>query len=124
MGVIPPELDTEEFRELWADWIAHRKGFKRIKPRTAQATLKRLAEYGHDIAIEAIDEAISNGWVRLHPELVGQQITRRSAARGAMDLRTFLESIKPPRSSVVGASDEMSRGQDVRDSAFPRLEGF
>ena len=60
---LPEVLDTDAFRQALADFEADRK--ERRKPMTSRARsllIEKAASWGHDKAIEAIKESISNGW--------------------------------------------------------------
>ena len=61
---IPRILQTDAFREAWADWLTHRKEIhKVINPPTARNKLRDLAEWGPVRAVTAIRCSIGNGWV-------------------------------------------------------------
>ncbi|MDP6719492.1 MAG: hypothetical protein QGF59_12615 [Pirellulaceae bacterium] len=64
--VLPPELDTPEFAEAWAEWEQYR-GEKRAKltPLTIKRQLAMLTKLGSDFAIEAISQSIEAGWTGL-----------------------------------------------------------
>ncbi len=56
-------LDTPEFAETWAAWVAHRREIR--KPLTATTVtrqLKRLKEYGVDLATRTIEHSIEQGY--------------------------------------------------------------
>lgn len=60
---IPSNLDTPEFKAAWSGWIADRR--ERRKPmtdRAAELALRRLAEWGPERAVAAIEHSIANGW--------------------------------------------------------------
>ena len=61
---IPENLDTDEFRDAWADWLADRR--ERGKPLTARAARMHLNELSTlentNAAIECIELAINRGW--------------------------------------------------------------
>jgi hypothetical protein len=60
---IPPSLDTEVFRGLWADWLQHRVELKKPATPTAQKRmLARLEKLGVGRAIAALEATIENGW--------------------------------------------------------------
>lgn len=63
---IPESIDSPEFREAWASWIAHRKE-KREPIRFTSATrqLKQLAAMGPARAIACIEHTIFKGWTGL-----------------------------------------------------------
>lgn len=62
--VIPPVLDTIEFKTAWQEYITHRSqnGMKSLKMKSIQRTYDAMANWGHDAAIEAINTSIRNGW--------------------------------------------------------------
>lgn len=78
----PVNLQTIAFRKAWDGYIAYRKT-ARMKPlQTASITaqLKKLSEWGHDIAIAAITETIANGWQGIFLPKAGSAGTNGKAA--------------------------------------------
>jgi len=75
LAAIPPELDTEGFKGVWAKWIDYRKTIKKtLAPQSQEAQLKKLATWGEHQAIESIEASISNGWQGLfEPKQNGEQ---------------------------------------------------
>ena len=75
--VIPPALDTPEFRAAWAGWKAERRAQKRkpYTPTGEAAALADLAKYGPAVAVETIAESTRNTWQGLFPEKVAQKAT-------------------------------------------------
>lgn len=69
---IPASLDTPEFREIWAKWIAYRKkkSGKSFTEYAAELNLANLKKYSPEIAIEALKQAIAGGWSSLWPDRV------------------------------------------------------
>lgn len=65
----PKQLDTDAFRQAWADLAAYRREqhWRPWKPRTIIAKLSEMATWGHDAAIEAIRKTIANGWQGVFP---------------------------------------------------------
>lgn len=60
---IPPELDTEPFREIWKEWKQHRREKRSgLKPTTARGQLKKLAGWGQERAIAALRYSIDQGY--------------------------------------------------------------
>ena len=62
---IPPELDTQEFREVWADWQHSRANRKPPKPLTALAAkhqFRDLVPLGPARAVEVVRRSIAAGW--------------------------------------------------------------
>lgn len=63
---LPNVLDTKEFLATWQSWCDYRsEARKKLKHRTAKAQLAKLAEWGHDDAVESISQSIRNGWTGL-----------------------------------------------------------
>ena len=65
LSPLPSELDHEDFKSAWNDYIAYRKE-ARMKPliaRTVSARFKTFTEWGRPTAITAIRNAICNGWI-------------------------------------------------------------
>ena len=62
--VFPFELDTEEFKGAWEEYMTYRRQskFKTLKSASIHAKFAEMAEWGHDQAIEALKASISNGW--------------------------------------------------------------
>lgn len=71
---LPPSLDTGAFRASWAEWLAYRAQIRKpLKPASVAKLLAKLARWGAAAACEAIDAAIGNGWVGLHPPKEGDR---------------------------------------------------
>ena len=69
MGVeVPPELDTERFRELWAMYIEHRVNMKKpMTPQAVKMAIGKLAKYPSvEDAIGAMEHSMGNGWTGIH----------------------------------------------------------
>ena len=62
--VFPEELDTDEFKASWNDYMTYRRlmKMKTLKSASLQAKFKEMASWGHDQAITAISNSIANGW--------------------------------------------------------------
>jgi hypothetical protein len=60
----PENLKTTEFQKAWTEYQDYRKNrhLKTLLPASQKAQLKRMSEWGHDIAIKMIEESIANGW--------------------------------------------------------------
>jgi hypothetical protein len=67
LGVFPDVLDTPEFRAAWAEYEANRReiGYAKLTPRGQSKKFKDFVEWGHDAAIQSINESIANGWTGL-----------------------------------------------------------
>lgn len=60
----PKNLQTPEFEKAWEEYLEYRKKgrMKSLLPTSQVAQLKKMSEWGHDAAIKAINETISQGW--------------------------------------------------------------
>jgi len=70
----PAELDSDDFRTAWQEWLAHRRENRQpaLKPRATVAKFKELAEmateHGVPYVIKAIEHSIAQGWKSIHPK--------------------------------------------------------
>ncbi len=63
---LPPELDTEAFREAWAEWVAFRREKKQtLKPTSIKRQIAFLVGLGVSRAIDSIEMSIRSGWTGL-----------------------------------------------------------
>ena len=64
----PDVLDTERFRETWADWLTYRADNNRSYKSevSVKKAFSELSKVGEEIAIAKLDEAIANGWHGFH----------------------------------------------------------
>ena len=62
--IIPPlALNTPRFRDAWNQWEAHRREKRRaLTPSTRKKQLVMLAKMGEELACQAIEESIKQGW--------------------------------------------------------------
>lgn len=59
----PDNLNSEEFKKLWEEWVTHRKEIRHpLTPTQIDKQLKRLSELGIAAAVEALEHTIRNGW--------------------------------------------------------------
>lgn len=59
----PDNLNSEEFKKLWEEWVTHRKEIRHpLTPTQIDKQLKRLSELGLAAAVEALEHTIRNGW--------------------------------------------------------------
>ena len=59
----PSELDNEEFKTAWSQWVEFRREIKkRLTASTITKQLTKLATWGSLKAIQSIENSISNGW--------------------------------------------------------------
>lgn len=69
---LPEVLNTQRFREAWANWAADRKDRKKpITARAAALQMRKLAEMGEARAIAAIENSIANGYQGIFEPSVG-----------------------------------------------------
>ena len=84
---IPESLQTPEFLEAWADFLADRKGRRKaVTPLAAKRLLAKCLSWGPDKAIRSIGSSIESGWTGLFdPDQSGrkQQRTGSTAAGDA-----------------------------------------
>ena len=59
-----PKLNTEAFKDAWERKMTHRKERKdkALTKSTIKAKFKEFSEWGHDDAVQAINESIANNW--------------------------------------------------------------
>lgn len=62
--VLPSSLDVPAFRKIWDDYHAYRRGehLRPWKAKTRAMKLEEMAEWGAELAIEALRRSIANGW--------------------------------------------------------------
>jgi hypothetical protein len=58
-GAFPSNLDTVEFRLVWAEWLGYRKN---LKPATIARQLAKLAVWGPARAAAALNHTITQGY--------------------------------------------------------------
>ena len=62
-GIIPQNLQNQDFAKAWDDWILFRIEKKKpVLERSATSQLKHLSKMGCSIAIECIEQSIRNDW--------------------------------------------------------------
>ena len=87
---LPDELDTPEFRQVWAEWIQHRIELKKpMKPTSAKTLLTKLAKAGERKAIESITHSIANGWQGVFEPSAGSVGSQRDMFAG---IKSFMEN--------------------------------
>lgn len=90
---LPVELRTSAFLRAWFAWCDYRaRNRRKVSKEACTVQLNKLAKYGPEIAIEAIQQAIANDYQGLFPETV------RIAGK-----------IGPPRFSGIKAWAEQNR---------------
>jgi hypothetical protein len=77
-SIWPKELDREDVKQAWRDWIDHRAELR--KPLTSAAIRRQLAflaALGPDGAVASIEQSIMNGWQGLfHPRQAPQPASK------------------------------------------------
>lgn len=64
-----PKHFGSDFKEVWSDWIQHRKEIHHaLKETTIKYQLRKLAKLTEAEAIATIERSIENGWQGLFPE--------------------------------------------------------
>jgi len=59
----PKNLDTEEFKSVWAKFDTHRKEIKKpLTATSANMALNKLNTLGHDLAVASVAYTIEKGW--------------------------------------------------------------
>ena len=67
--VLPPCLESEEFRTAWAEWVQHKKEIrKKVTPTSAKKAIKALSKLGTQRAVAAIELSIEKGWVGIYED--------------------------------------------------------
>lgn len=71
---LPPELDHEPIRELWGEWVEHRREIgKPLTERAIRLQFKDLSEWGPQLARIAIETGIKNryqGLFKPKPDMI------------------------------------------------------
>jgi hypothetical protein len=61
---LPPNLDTDRFREVWKKWAKYRREKRKpLTDTTIAMQLTTLGQYGEQQAIELLNRAMTNGWI-------------------------------------------------------------
>lgn len=102
---LPPELNTPEFSEVWAEWQQHRREIKKpLTPTSVTQQFRQLAAWGVPRAVAAIRHTIAKGWqgIREPDEQQAQQMTPQEQWGGkhaAELMRQGNHGTKPSQSS-------------------------
>lgn len=82
---LPPNLQTDEFREAWEMWAQHRREKKcSLTPTSAKMQLKKFSQFGPEIAIKAIEQAIEKGWQGCFPEKIQAEVSKPDANKAGL----------------------------------------
>lgn len=80
----PLPLDTPAFRALWQEWLSYRKGRRlSCRPECLARQLKHLASFGVEVATEAVERSLRNGWQGLFPESI---VVRTRPVQGVLGM--------------------------------------
>lgn len=91
---LPPELNTTEFRVAWVDWCAFRRQSRKpISEKACQKQLAKLAKFGSQTSILAIERAIENDYQGLFPESVEAAQPRGRPPSGRTSVREHNEAV-------------------------------
>ena len=59
-------LDTERFEAAWRAWAKYRRELRKaLTPSTVGQQIKKLEGFGHDNAVQSIEQSIATGWTGL-----------------------------------------------------------
>jgi hypothetical protein len=88
---LPGELDCDEFRSSWLDWLKHKRQ-RKDKPMTKIGTercLKHLRDMGVERAVAAIEHSIENSYAGIHEPMTraGPQTQSRRRLKTPAELR-------------------------------------
>lgn len=92
---LPTELRTPGFLRAWFAWCDYRARKRcKVSSDACSLQLSKLAKFGPDVAIAAIQTSIENDYQGLFPEKVGRMIAGRIAAPEFSGLRQWAEQNK------------------------------
>ena len=81
---IPEHLNSDEFKEIWSEWVDHRSEIRhKLTPTSAKRQMKFLEKHTETDAIKIIDRSIMQGW------------------QGLFDLPKDMESSEAPKFNTV-----------------------
>lgn len=117
-----PKLNTDTFREKWAEWEQHRKEIRKtLKPTARSRQLKKAAQHTQAQAIWVIEKSIENGWTglfweRLPPDgrLPNEQTQNR--AHGGQNPNTTPSYRRHSNATLALANYAQMRQKFVRDT--------
>lgn len=102
---IPHELDTPEFLEAWRSWADHKREIgNRLTPTATRQQLAKLADWGVDRAVAAIDHSIANGWKGIFEPKNGESNGQTNGHSPPKPRACTLEELKRlKQSDITGA---------------------
>ena len=99
--VLPDNLNNEEFRLAWSEWVEFRREIKKkLTPSTVSKQLKELATWGSAKSIQAINRSIRNGWQGLFEssQRPGKAVGSNEAEQAWQTLKDVLRKIDKSKS--------------------------
>lgn len=103
MKMVPPELDSPEFREAWASWVAHRAEIRKpLTPTAAKMNIQKCLAIGIDRALAAFSHSIGAGWQGLFEE---------TAAKGQTNGHRNGTGAADPRGNFAAREEFLARGR-------------
>lgn len=112
LELLPPALDTAEFRQAWEQWLADRaeRRLPRYTARAMTLQLRRLEAMGAEAAIAAINWSIAQGYRGIFPEPAAPGTQAKAKQPGAWELKERIRVIEDELDGlqypVVGAHAE------------------
>ncbi len=89
-GVIPEDLNTPEFLEAYEEFMAHRREKRQaVTPIAHARMMKRMQRSGVEISIQAIHQAIENGWTGVFPDRIKRSKGKTRAARSDSNWKNY-----------------------------------
>ena len=108
------------FIKTWDEWMLYRKERRlpKLLPRSVQKQWDRLAGYGCDIAIAAIEESIANQYQGIFPDRIrGPQVSRVGGSDRLVPVRASLGALQVQLKQVEEELEDLIRPGGC---AFPR----
>lgn len=97
---IPENLDTEDFREAWEEWLQYRAELKqKVTAISAKKQLKQLKQHSPEEAVKIIENSIANSWKGLFPESIKSK--DNTPKRYPFNQRVFRRDKGDPRYNPV-----------------------
>ena len=95
---LDPAFRTDEFREVWSEWVEHRKQKRsKLTPVAIRNQVKKMNEMGPDRSIRALVHSMTNGWSGIfEPDARGHP---RNDSRGSIDQSEYEKFLSAGESS-------------------------
>lgn len=92
--VIPEGLRDDRFLASWSAFVQHRKDIKKpISAVGGKALLHKLSKHDAELAADALDESLANGWQGVFPEKVERSERPGRTRSGANERNSMLARI-------------------------------